>query len=125
MKTIYSIICAICIICGFTACSKDHTGSIDVSGECLVEKFVLNGQYEGTINTEKRQVKVKVPVDFNQNQRFIQIVGGRRRNLESVAAVPVVMNRIEQGSVAGSMKEHFVSAHVARLNYVRALRMTA
>ena len=47
MKTIYSIICAICIICGFSACNDDHTGSIDVSGECLVEKFVLNGQYEG------------------------------------------------------------------------------
>ena len=66
MKTIYSIICAICIICGFTACSDDHTGSIDVSGSCLVEKFVLNGQYEGIINTEKRVVKVKVPVDFDQ-----------------------------------------------------------
>ena len=66
MKTIYSIICAICIVCGFTACNDDHTGSIDVSGSCLVEKFVLNGQYEGTINTEKRLVKVKVPVDFAQ-----------------------------------------------------------
>ena len=52
MKTIYSIICAICIVCGLTACNDDHTGSIDVSGSCLVEKFVLNGQYEGTINTE-------------------------------------------------------------------------
>ena len=66
MKTIYSIICAICVICGFTACSDDHTGSIDVCGSCLVEKFVLNGQYEGIINTEKRQIKVKVPVDFSQ-----------------------------------------------------------
>jgi len=70
MKTIYSIICAICIICGFSACNDDHTGSIDVSGECLVEKFVLNGQYEGTINTEKRLVKVKVPVDFNQKDNM-------------------------------------------------------
>ena len=66
MKTIYSIICAICILCGFTACNDDNTGSIDVSGSCLVEKFVLNGQYEGIINTEKRLVKVKVPVDFDQ-----------------------------------------------------------
>ena len=65
MKTIYSIICAICIVCGFTACSDDHTGSINISGACLVEQFVLNGQYKGTINTEKRLVKVKVPVDFN------------------------------------------------------------
>ena len=65
MKTIYSIICALCVICGLAACSDDHTGSIDVSGSCLVEKFVLNGQYEGIINTEKRLVKVKVPVDFD------------------------------------------------------------
>ena len=56
--------CLLAIV--FTACSDDHTGSIDVSGSCLVEKFVLNGQYEGQINTEKRLVKVKVPVDFNQ-----------------------------------------------------------
>ena len=68
MKTIYSIICALCVICGLAACSDDHTGSIDVSGSCLVEKFVLNGQYEGFINTEKRLVKVKVPVDFDQKR---------------------------------------------------------
>ena len=54
------------MIAALTACSDDHTGSIDISGSCLVEKFVLNGQYEGVINTEKRQVKVKVPVDFNK-----------------------------------------------------------
>ncbi len=74
MKTIYSIICALCVICGLAACSKDHTGSIDVSGSCLVEKFVLNGQYEGIINTEKRLVKVKVPVDFDQ-KRDMEVTG--------------------------------------------------
>ena len=58
------------MIAALTACSDDHTGSIDVSGSCLVEKFVLNGQYEGIINTEKRQVKVKVPVDFNQKSNM-------------------------------------------------------
>ena len=86
MKTIYSIICAICIICGFTACSDDHTGSIDVSGSCLVEKFVLNGQYEGTINTEKRLVKVKVPVDFNQKSSMeitsLTVSPGAQTNLK-------------------------------------------
>ena len=60
--------CLLAIV--FTACSDDHTGSIDVSGSCLVEKFVLNGQYEGQINTEKRLVKVKVPVDFNQKSNM-------------------------------------------------------
>ena len=74
MKTIYSIICALCVICGLAACSDDHTGSIDVSGSCLVEKFVLNGQYEGFINTEKRLVKVKVPVDFDQ-KRDMEVTG--------------------------------------------------
>ena len=68
MKTIYSIICAICLLCGLSACSDDHTGSLDVSGSCLVEKFVLNGQYEGIINTEQRLVKIKVPVDFDQKR---------------------------------------------------------
>jgi hypothetical protein len=33
-----------------------------------VEKLVLNGQYEGLINTEKRQVKIKVPVNFDQKR---------------------------------------------------------
>lgn len=66
MKTkILNIIGLICIVCGFAACSvDDHTGSIEISGECLVQELVLNGQYTATISTEKRLIKVKVPVDF-------------------------------------------------------------
>ena len=86
MKTIYSIICAICVMCGFSACSDDHTGSIDVKGSCLVEKFVLNGQYEGIINTEKRLVKVKVPVDFDQKNSMeitsLTVSSGARTNMK-------------------------------------------
>ena len=53
---------------GLTSCSDDDhgTGSIDVSGSFLVEKFVLNGQYEAAISIEKRLLKVKVPVNFTQ-----------------------------------------------------------
>lgn len=72
MKTIYQLICAICVICGMMSCAKDdHTGSINVSGSCLVEKFILNNQYEASINTEKRLLKVKVPVDFTQTDDMI------------------------------------------------------
>ena len=60
MKTkILNIIGLICIVCGFASCAKDdHTGSINISGSCLVEEFVLNGQYKATINTEKRLISL-------------------------------------------------------------------
>ena len=46
------------------ACSKDNTSGMNLSGDCLVEELVLNGQYKATISLEKRQLKVKVPVNF-------------------------------------------------------------
>jgi hypothetical protein len=65
MKRVIYIICAVCTLCGFWACSSDDSDTqLNLSGSCLVEKFVLNGKYEGVISTEKRLVKVKVPVDF-------------------------------------------------------------
>ncbi|MBR2149923.1 MAG: DUF4960 domain-containing protein [Prevotella sp.] len=87
MKKIYCMIIAACAIFGLSACnSDDHTGSIDVSGSCLVEKFVLNGQYEGVINTEKRLVKVKVPVDFDQKSDMeitsLMVSPGAQSNLK-------------------------------------------
>ena len=54
----------------FASCSDDHTGSIDVSGPCLVEKFVLDGQYEAAISHEQRLLKIKVPVDFTQTSNM-------------------------------------------------------
>ena len=56
--------CALAAV--LASCSDDNTGSIDVSGACLVEQFELNGQYTATINTEKRLVKVKVPASFDE-----------------------------------------------------------
>ena len=66
MKTIYSIICAICLVCGLAACSDDNTANFSIGGSCLVEKFELNGQFEGAINHETRLVKIKVPENFTQ-----------------------------------------------------------
>ena len=40
-----------CVIsAALTACSDDNTGSVNISGDCLVQKFVLNDQYEGSID---------------------------------------------------------------------------
>ena len=64
----------------------DRTGSVDISGECLVQEFVLNGQYTATINTEKRLIKVKVPVDFtakdNMEITSLTISAGAKSNLK-------------------------------------------
>jgi hypothetical protein len=44
------------VCCGLaavlTSCSDDNTSGMNVSGACLVEELVLNGQYTATINTE-------------------------------------------------------------------------
>ena len=67
MKTkIFNIIGMLLLVCGFTACSDDHSGSMNVGGACLVESFELNGQYTATINTQTRLIKVKVPETFTQ-----------------------------------------------------------
>ena len=55
-----------------TACSNDdNTSDMDLGGNCLVEELVLNDQYKAIINTEKRQLKVKVPVDFTATEDMV------------------------------------------------------
>ena len=72
MKTkIINIIGMLLVVCGFVACDKDRAGSMDVSGSCRVEKFVLNDKYEGAIDIPNKQIKVKVPVDFNTKNDMV------------------------------------------------------
>lgn len=87
IKKYISGLCAMFILCALTiSCSDDNTGSVDVSGSCLVEKFVLNNKYEGIINHEKRLVKVKVPVDFDQKGDMtvtaIDVAAGAQANIK-------------------------------------------
>ena len=65
---IKNILLAGLLCCGLaavlTACNKDHTSDLQLSGSCLVEELELNGQYKATVSLEKKLLKVKVPVDF-------------------------------------------------------------
>lgn len=66
-----SVILTLCLalfatVAGFmSSCDNDITGSVDVSGECLVKEVELNGEYKATISHEKSLVKVKVPETFD------------------------------------------------------------
>ena len=87
MKTkILFVICLIAAVCGFTACSDDISGSVNVSGDCAVEELTLNDQYKATINTSKRLVKVKVPVDFDKKSDMVitsmRISDGAKANMK-------------------------------------------
>ena len=89
MKTkIFNIICALMVACGFAACSDDHTGSLSVGGDCLVQKFVLNDQYEATIDMATKLIKVKVPVDFTAKNDMV---------VTSMIVSPGASSNIKQG----------------------------
>ncbi len=87
---IYNILRACLVCCGISAalasCSDDHTGSINVGGECLVEELILNGQYAATISTEKKLIKVKVPADFDKKSDMevtaLRISNGATSNIK-------------------------------------------
>ncbi len=66
-----------------------------------------------------------VAVDLHKTERFVERDRCGRRDLESVATVTIVVDRVEKRCVARSVRQHFVSAHIVRLDRVRALRMTA
>ena len=69
-----------------TSCSDDDTAGLNISGSCLVQEFVLNDQYHATISTEKRLIKVKVPVDFDQKSDMkitsLSVSAGAATNLK-------------------------------------------
>ena len=71
-----------------TACSDDQTGSVNISGDCLVQKFVLNDQYEGSIDMVTKLIKVKVPVDFTAKNDMV---------VTSMVVSPGAESNIKQG----------------------------
>lgn len=72
MKTkILFVMCLIAAVFGLTACNEDNSGSMNIGGDCFVEYLTLNDKYIATIDTEKRLIKVKVPVDFNEKEDMV------------------------------------------------------
>ncbi len=66
LKHLSRLLSCLAAMAVFASCSDDHTGSVDISGECLVQKLVLNDKFEATVSIENRLLKVKVPVNFDQ-----------------------------------------------------------
>lgn len=64
MKAIYKLMCAAAVAISAASCANDDTCSLDLTGDCQVEAFELDGTYTGSINTANHTIKVKVPVDF-------------------------------------------------------------
>ena len=61
MKTkILNIIGAVCIVCGLAACSSDDAESLNLSGNCDVEAFALDG-IQGVVSHSSRTIVVNVP----------------------------------------------------------------
>lgn len=61
MKTkLLNIIGAICIICGFAACSDDNTGNLQLDGDCNVEALALDN-IPGVIDKASHTIVVNVP----------------------------------------------------------------
>ena len=87
MKTkILFVMCLIAAVFGLTACNEDNSGSMNVGGDCFVEYLTLNDKYIATIDTEKRLIKVKVPVDFNEKEDMVitsmKISDGAKANIK-------------------------------------------
>lgn len=70
MKATYKFLCAAAVVMTGVSCSTDNLSDLDLTGDCSVESFELNGTYAGTINPATRTVKVKVPVDFNDKSQM-------------------------------------------------------
>ena len=66
MKTkILFLTCIVCALVAFVACSDDAE-TFDLSGDCLVEKIVLD-EYEGVIDHASRTITVTVPEIYEKD----------------------------------------------------------
>ncbi|MBQ2128801.1 MAG: DUF4960 domain-containing protein [Prevotella sp.] len=87
MKTkIISAFATLVAALAFTACSSDNVSDLALSGDCMVESFELNNTYKGVVDLSKRNIKVKVPVQFNEKSQMkitdLDISAGATANMK-------------------------------------------
>ena len=102
-RNIINIICALCMICGLTAC-KDNTSDLDLSGDCMIEAIALDG-YQGVIDLATRTITVRLPEVYETSAMKIttlsisqgavcNIVPGQTINMDAAKMI-----RVQNGDV--------------------------
>lgn len=56
---------------GLLASCDDNTGSVDISGDCTLTSFVLNGDLVAKIDPISRVVKIKVPASYTAKSDMV------------------------------------------------------
>ena len=102
-RNIINIICALCMICGLTAC-KDNTSDLNLSGDCMIEAIALDG-YQGVIDLATRTITVRLPEVYETSAMKIttlsisqgavcNIVPGQTINMDAAKMI-----RVQNGSI--------------------------
>ena len=102
-RNIINIICALCMICGLTAC-KDNTSDLNLSGDCMIEAIALDG-YQGVIDLATRTITVRLPEVYETSAMKIttlsisqgavcNIVPGQTINMDAAKMI-----RVQNGDV--------------------------
>ena len=102
-RNIINISCALCMICGLTAC-KDNTSDLNLSGDCMIEAIALDG-YQGVIDLATRTITVRLPEVYETSAMKIttlsisqgavcNIVPGQTINMDAAKMI-----RVQNGDV--------------------------
>ena len=102
-RNIINIICALCMICGLTAC-KDNTSDLNLSGDCMIEAIALDG-YQGVIDLATRTITIRLPEVYETSAMKIttlsisqgavcNIVPGQTINMDAAKMI-----RVQNGDV--------------------------
>ena len=79
------IIGALLMIGGLTACNQHKSGTLDLSGDCLVESICFEDHYQGTVDLASRTITVVLPKEQAKDElklTALQLSAGATANYE-------------------------------------------